>query len=370
MTVTISENITEEHKNQIVGALEGFTHPTLQKNLVALNAVKKIEKGGDVLRIEIQMPFAWNCGFSQLKTALSEQLQQISGCKEVKWQLTYQIATLKRANSHPAVKGVKNIIAVTSGKGGVGKSSVSVNLALALQAQGAKVGILDADIYGPSVPHMLGASDQRPTSPDNQHIVPITAHNLASNSIGYLMEADSATIWRGPMASSALNQLLNETLWPDLDYLVIDMPPGTGDIQLTLSQQIPVTGALVVTTPQDIALLDAVKGVSMFQKVSIPVLGVVENMSVHICSNCGHQENIFGTGGAEKMAEKYDVQILAKLPLHIRVREDLDRGVPTVVAEPNNEISQAFMQLAEKVASELYWQGSVIPSEIMFREVT
>ena len=251
----------------------------------------------------------------------------------------------------------------------MGKSTVTVNLALALQAQGARVGILDADIYGPSVPHMLGAADQRPTSPDNKHISPIIAHGLNANSIGFLMEADNATIWRGPMASSALSQLLNETLWNELDYLVIDMPPGTGDIQLTLSQQIPVTGAVVVTTPQDIALIDAIKGVAMFNKVSVPVLGIIENMSMHICSNCGHHETIFGIGGAQKIAEKYDVQVLGQLPLHIRLREDLDNGTPTVIAEPNGEITQFFLKLAEKVAAELYWQGSVIPGEIMFREV-
>ena len=251
----------------------------------------------------------------------------------------------------------------------MGKSTTSVNLALALKAQGARVGILDADIYGPSIPHMLGAADQRPISPDNKHITPIEAHGLYSNSIGYLMDANNATIWRGPMASSALSQLLQETWWPDLDYLVIDMPPGTGDIQLTLSQQIPVTGALVVTTPQDIALLDAIKGISMFERVSVPVLGIIENMSVHICANCGHHEHIFGTGGAAKVAEKYHTQVLGQMPLHIRLREDLDNGVPTVVAAPEDEISQAYLALAAKVASELYWQGSVIPSEIMIREV-
>ncbi|MCK3657644.1 sodium:proton antiporter [Pasteurellaceae bacterium Pebbles2] len=369
MTIQFSNNFSLEQQAQFELAFKSFQHYSLQKDLLALNAVKKIEKGGNTLRVELQMPFAWNSGFEQLKTALSEQLLALADAKEIKWQLTYQIATLKRANNHPAVKGVKNIIAVTSGKGGVGKSTTTVNLALALQAQGAKVGILDADIYGPSIPHMLGAADQRPTSPDNQHINPITAHGLQSNSIGYLMDSDNATIWRGPMASSALSQLLNETLWNELDYLVIDMPPGTGDIQLTLSQQIPVTGAVVVTTPQDIALLDAVKGISMFNKVSVPVLGIVENMSMHICSNCGHHEPIFGTGGAEKIAEKYNVKVLGQLPLHICLREDLDKGVPTVVSNSNQEIRQAYLQLAEKVASELYWQGSVIPGEIMFKEV-
>lgn len=361
--------LTEQHIVEIKGILQAFSHPTLHKDLIALNAFKKAELGGDTLRIELTMPFAWNSGFAALKAATEEKLKASSGASGVKWVLNYQIATLKRANNHPAVNGVKNIIAVTSGKGGVGKSTTSVNLALALQAQGAKVGILDADIYGPSIPHMLGAADQRPTSPDNQHITPIIAHGLQSNSIGYLMEPDNATIWRGPMASSALSQLLQETWWNELDYLVIDMPPGTGDIQLTLSQQIPVTGAVVVTTPQDIALLDAIKGISMFQKVSVPVLGIIENMSVHICANCGHHEHIFGTGGAEKVAQRYGTQVLGQMPLHIRLREDLDNGVPTMVAAPDHEISQAYLELGAKVAAELYWQGSVIPSEIMIREV-
>ncbi|MGQ0285943.1 iron-sulfur cluster carrier protein ApbC [Pasteurellaceae bacterium 22721_9_1] len=369
MATQFSNNLTNEQQAQLIQIFQSFTHSSLQKDLIALSAVKKIEKGGDTLRIEMQMPFAWNTAFIELQHAVTEQILAAAEVKQIKWIMNYQIATLKRANNHPAVKGVKNIIAVTSGKGGVGKSTTTVNLALALQAQGAKVGILDADIYGPSIPHMLGAADQRPTSPDNQHINPIIAHGLSTNSIGYLMDADNATIWRGPMASSALNQLLNETLWNELDYLVIDMPPGTGDIQLTLSQQIPVTGAVVVTTPQDIALLDAVKGISMFNKVSVPVLGIIENMSMHICANCGHHEAIFGTGGANKIAEKYGAQVLGQLPLHICLREDLDKGTPTVISNSNLEIKQAYLQLAEKVSSELYWQGSVIPGEIMFKEV-
>ena len=369
MATAFSENLTAEQQSQVLQVFQQFQHPSLQKDLIALNTLKKVEKGGDVLRIELQLPFAWNTGVEQVKQQLSDALLKATDSKEIKWVVNYQIATLKRANNQPAVKGVKNIIAVTSGKGGVGKSSVSVNLALALQAQGARVGILDADIYGPSIPHMLGAPHQRPTSPDNQHITPIKAHGLSANSIGFLMDEDNATIWRGPMASSALSQLLNETLWDSLDYLVIDMPPGTGDIQLTLSQQIPVTGAVVVTTPQDIALLDAVKGVSMFERVSVPVLGIVENMSMHICSNCGHHEAIFGTGGAEKMAQKYNVKVLGQLPLNIQVRQDLDAGKPTVVAAPDSEIAKSFLDLAEKVSTELYWQGSVIPGEILFREV-
>lgn len=369
MGILFSDNLTLSQQADIQNVLQKFQHASLQKDLLALSAVKKIEKGGETLRVEITMPFAWQVGFEQLKVELEADLLKISACQQLKWQLTHQIATLKRANNHPAVKGVKNIIAVTSGKGGVGKSTVSVNLAIALQKLGAKVGILDADIYGPSIPHMLGVANQRPTSPDNKHIMPIEAHQLFANSIGFLMEPDSATIWRGPMASSALSQLLQETLWPELDYLVIDMPPGTGDIQLTLSQQIPVTGAIVVTTPQDIALLDAIKGIAMFERVSVPVLGIVENMSMHICSKCGHQEAIFGTGGALRIAEKYQVKVLGQQPLHIRLREDLDKGTPTVAVAPESEITQSFLQLAQTVASELYWQGSVIPSEILFREV-
>ena len=244
-----------------------------------------------------------------------------------------------------------------------------LSLALALAAEGAKVGILDADIYGPSIPTMLGAENQRPTSPDGTHMAPIMSHGLATNSIGYLVTDDNAMVWRGPMASKALMQMLQETLWPDLDYLVLDMPPGTGDIQLTLAQNIPVTGAVVVTTPQDIALIDAKKGIVMFEKVEVPVLGIVENMSVHICSNCGHHEPIFGTGGAEKLAEKYHTQLLGQMPLHISLREDLDKGTPTVISRPESEFTAIYRQLADRVAAQLYWQGEVIPGEISFRAV-
>ncbi|QDJ13714.1 Fe-S-binding ATPase [Mergibacter septicus] len=354
---------------EIIVILSQFKHHSLEKNLLELNAIKKIELTDTTLHLQLQMPFVWNSVFEILKQQTTDSLLQVTNATEVQWHLNYQIATLKRANNQPAINGVKNIIAITSGKGGVGKSTVAVNLALALKAQGARVGLLDADIYGPSIPHMLGASQQRPTSPDNQHMTPIETHGIFTNSIGYLIDPDNATIWRGPMASNALTQLLSETWWPNLDYLVIDMPPGTGDIQLTLSQQIPVTGAIVVTTPQDIALLDAIKGIAMFEKVSVPVLGIIENMSVHICANCGHHEAIFGTGGAEKIAEKYQVKLLGQLPLHLRLREDLDRGIPTVVADIQDPISQAYLELAQQISAELYWQGKTIPSEIMIKEV-
>lgn len=293
----------EALRAMVAGTLANFQHPTLKHNLTTLKALHHVAWMDDTLHVELVMPFVWHSAFEELKEQCSAELLRITGAKAIDWKLSHNIATLKRVKNQPGINGVKNIIAVSSGKGGVGKSSTAVNLALALAAEGAKVGILDADIYGPSIPTMLGAENQRPTSPDGTHMAPIMSHGLATNSIGYLVTDDNAMVWRGPMASKALMQMLQETLWPDLDYLVLDMPPGTGDIQLTLAQNIPVTGAVVVTTPQDIALIDAKKGIVMFEKVEVPVLGIVENMSVHICSNCGHHEPIFGTGGAEKLAE-------------------------------------------------------------------
>lgn len=373
MTIYFSDNLSLDTQKALSQCLANFQHESLKKDLLALNAVKKIEKGAETLRIELQLPFAWGLGFAQLQAELSDTLLKLAKCQHIKWHLSHRIATLQRANQSAPIKGVKNIIAVSSGKGGVGKSTVSVNLALALQALGAKVGILDADIYGPSIPLMLGVMEQRPSSPDNKHMLPIKAHHLLANSIGFLMSPENATIWRGPVASGALTQLASETLWAEngqaLDYLVIDMPPGTGDIQLTLSQQIPVTGAIIVTTPQDVALLDAMKGVQMFKKVNIPVLGIVENMAMHICSHCGHQEAIFGTGGAEKMAQKYDLPLLSQQPLHIQLREDMDNGTPTMIKDPAGDIAQSFLHLAQKVTSQLYWQGQVIPSEILITEL-
>jgi ATP-binding protein involved in chromosome partitioning len=251
---------------------------------------------------------------------------------------------------------VKNVIAVASGKGGVGKSTTAVNLALALQAEGATVGILDADIYGPSQPRMLGAN-QRPTSQDGQSMEPIVSHGLQSMSIGYMIDEETPMIWRGPMVTHALEQLLRNTRWHELDYLVIDLPPGTGDTQLTLSQKIPVSGAIIVTTPQDIALLDARKGLKMFEKVNVPVLGVVENMSIHICSQCGHEEHIFGEGGGRRMAEQYQVDFLGALPLDIRIREETDSGRPTVIAEPDSRIAQIYREIARKAAARLALQA-------------
>lgn len=265
-----------------------------------------------------------------------------------------------------AVAGVKKIIAVASGKGGVGKSTTAVNLALALAAEGQKVGILDADIYGPSVPSMLGVPEgQRPEVIDGKRFAPVVAHGLQTLSMGNLITDDTPMVWRGPMASSALQQIIGQTLWHDLDLLIVDMPPGTGDIQLTLSQRVPLDGAVIVTTPQDIALMDAVKGVEMFNKVSVPVLGIVENMATHICSSCGHEENIFGAGGAQKMADKYGVSILGSLPLDIRIREDLDDGIPTLVKSPQGEIGQSYRQIAKNLLSALEQ-----PEEVAFPQIT
>ena len=252
--------------------------------------------------------------------------------------------------------GVKNIIAVASGKGGVGKSTVAANLALALVAEGAVVGVLDADIYGPSQPRMFGLSG-RPESPDGQSIEPMVNHGVQLMSIGFLVEEDTPMIWRGPMVTQALTQLLNNTRWRDLDYLVIDLPPGTGDIQLTLCQRVPVAGALIVTTPQDIALLDAKKGLKMFEKVEVPVLGIIENMATHICSSCGHEEHVFGEGGGEKMARQYHVPLLGSLPLDIRIREQADGGDPTVSAIPDSDIAARYREIARKTAAQLALQA-------------
>ena len=256
------------------------------------------------------------------------------------------------ATHEQSIPGVKHIIAVASGKGGVGKSTTAVNLALALAAEGARVGILDADIYGPSQPHMLGIGQQRPEiigEQGQQKMLPIRAYGIQSISMGYLVTEQTPMLWRGPMATGALQQLLMQTAWDNLDYLVVDMPPGTGDIQITLAQKVPVTGAVIVTTPQDIALLDAKKGVEMFRKVNVPVLGVVENMAIHICSNCGHAEHIFGEGGGERIARDYHTQLLGSLPLDLSIRANADGGKPSVVAEPDSAISQRYRDIARKI---------------------
>lgn len=359
--------MSEVDLSQVRKILSEFSHPTLQQDLITMSALKRCECIDCELFIELVMPFAWQRGFELLKQIASEQILAVLQVKQIHWSIRYNIATLKRANEQSAIKNVKNIIAVSSGKGGVGKSSTAVNLALALQQEGGRVGLLDADIYGPSIPTMLGTEDQHPMSPDNQHMTPIMAHGLATNSIGYLVEKNSAMVWRGPMASKALLQMLQDTLWPELDYLVIDMPPGTGDIQLTLAQNIPVTASVIVTTPQDIALIDAKKGIIMFNKVNIPTLGIIENMSYHICESCGHHEAIFGEGGASQLAELYETKLLGQIPLHRSLRQDLDNGNPSVISQPNSEFAKIYGEIADRIAAELYFKGTIIFPDIIFK---
>lgn len=352
---------TFSSKQDFCDWLNQFVHPNLIAGWANTPNLVKVSSSGT---FDIRFPFAANQLVETLELWISNQIQE-----QLVASFSFSVATLpvglETSVSSP-IKGVKNIIAVTSGKGGVGKSTTAVNLALAISKSGAKVGLLDADIYGPSVPIMLGQKQAKPEVQDNKWMKPIKAHGIFSHSIGYLVSQDEAAVWRGPMASKALGQLLNETLWPELDYLVVDMPPGTGDIQLTLSQQIPVTGALVVTTPQDLALADARKGVAMFNKVEVPVTGLVENMSYHICSSCGHREHIFGVGGAEAMSGEYGLDILAQIPLHIDMREDIDAGTPTVASRPQSEHSLLYMSLAERVCSKMYWHGKPKPEAINF----
>ena len=308
-----------------------------------------IQNGRAQVEVELGFPAA---GYRAVMTqSLAELIQRELGIGadiRIGWKVQTQAVQGQLA----ALPNVKNIIAVASGKGGVGKSTVAVNLALALAAEGAQVGMLDADIYGPSQPRMLGTSE-KPTSPDGKRMHPIEALGLQAMSIGFLIDEDQPMIWRGPMATQALMQLLNETQWRALDYLVVDMPPGTGDIQLTLSQRIPVSGAVVVTTPQDIALIDARKGLQMFNKVEVPILGLVENMSFFCCPNCGQRSEIFGAGGGERMSEQYGVELLGRIPLDARIRAQADAGKPTVAAEPDSEISAIYRDIARKVAARL-----------------
>lgn len=294
---------------------------------------------------------------AMIRDVVCDQLRAAGFDAPVNLKLHWQVRRhAVQGNLKPA-DGVRNIIAVASGKGGVGKSTTAVNLALALAAEGARVGLLDADIYGPSVPRMLGLTGEHPVTPDGKHFEPLSAHGIRAMSIGFLVDDAQPMVWRGPMVTSALNQMLGQTLWGELDYLLVDMPPGTGDIQLTLAQRVPVSGAVIVTTPQDIALSDARKGLQMFRKVNVNVLGIIENMSTHICSNCGHEEPIFGSGGGQRMAGEYEVALLGSLPLDIRIREQTDSGTPSVVAEPDGAVAQAYREAALCMAAQLSLSG-------------
>jgi ATP-binding protein involved in chromosome partitioning len=336
----------------VESAIKTYTDPYLEKDLVSAGCVKNIQVDGAKVSIDVAMGFPI-AGYEQALVAALTEKAKAAGAGEVQVNVDQRIVSHAAQKGVSHIKGVKNIIAVASGKGGVGKSTTSVNLALALAAEGANVAILDADIYGPSQPRMLGVEHQKPDSQDGQHLEPIMSHGLQSMSIGYLIEPETPMIWRGPMVTQALEQLLKETNWREVDYLVIDLPPGTGDTQLTLAQKVPVSGAVIVTTPQDIALLDARKAYKMFEKVEVPVLGVVENMSIHICSKCGHAEHIFGEGGGKNMAEQYSIPFLGALPLDIHIREQADSGKPTVVADPDGKVAEIYKDIARKVAAKL-----------------
>jgi ATP-binding protein involved in chromosome partitioning len=348
--------MAELTKERVEAAMKEYVQPDLDRDLVSAKCVKGIDIEGDQVRVKIELGFPAKSVAEQVKTAVADKVKAVAGVGMVQVDLSWRVVAHSVQKSLKPIDNVKNIIAVASGKGGVGKSTTAVNLALALSAEGARVGLLDADIYGPSQPRMLGITG-KPESKDGNSLEPMNSYHLQAMSIGFLIDEETPMIWRGPMVTQALEQLLNDTNWSELDYLVIDLPPGTGDTQLTLAQKVPVSGAVIVTTPQDIALLDARKGLKMFQKVEVPVLGVVENMSIHICSNCGHEEHIFGAGGGARLAEQYGVKLLGSLPLDIRIREETDGGKPTVVAEPDSRVSEIYREIARKTAAKLSLQA-------------
>ena len=349
-------------RESIENSLRELQDPWLQDSLLQVAEVNDITVAEDGVSISLTHLYASGGGQEQVCELIRKQVQQSTGVENVSVQLSTRVMEAPTPSQEVGLKGVKNIVAVASGKGGVGKSTTAVNLALALAADGAKVGILDADIYGPSIGKMLGVEDGRQPEVNlidgQQFFVPVEALGLKSNSMAYLVTEQTPMVWRGPMASGALLQLLNQTMWGELDYLVVDMPPGTGDIQLTLSQKVPVAGSVIVTTPQDLALLDARKGIEMFNKVNVPVLGVVENMAVHVCSNCGHAEHLFGEGGGSRMADEYRTRLLGALPLSMTIRQHVDAGMPTVAAyngesAKDSTEAQLYRDMARRMAAQL-----------------
>jgi len=358
--------MTDDRVREARLVVGNYVEPHLGMPLSEAKAVKSVRFEEGRVRVEVELGFPLERG----RLALGDQIQRLLaerasiGPSEV--QVGWKVRAQAGDGSRPPLPGIANVIAVASGKGGVGKSTTAANLAIALARDGARVGLLDADIYGPSQPRMMGLPGARPTSVDGRSMEPLSAHGVKIMSIGFLIEEEQPMVWRGPMVTQALTQLLNETNWGELDYLVVDMPPGTGDIQLTLSQRVPVSGAVVVTTPQDIALLDARKGLRMFQKVAIPVLGVIENMGTHVCSNCGHEEPVFGSGGGRSMAEQYGVALLASLPLDIRIREQTDGGCPTVAAEPDSPLGLAYFEMARHTAARLSVVQAAAPAAPKF----
>jgi ATP-binding protein involved in chromosome partitioning len=337
------------NESTIQEALKAIIDPNTGKDYVAGKSVRAVSVSGGVVQVEIELGYPAKTQWEVIAAQVRSAVQAVPGVTTASVQVRSRVIPHAVQRGVELLPGVKNIVAVASGKGGVGKSTTAVNLALALAAEGAKVGVLDADIYGPSVPTMLGVSE-RPESHDGKTMEPLENYGLQIMSIGLLVAQDEAMIWRGPMAIQALDQLLRQSNWKDLDYLIIDMPPGTGDIQLSLAQKVPLTGAVIVTTPQDIALLDVRKGITMFEKVGVPILGVVENMAVHVCSQCGHAEHIFGQEGGKRLAQQYNVDYLGALPLALHIREQADAGRPTVVAAPQSEVAGLYGAVARKVA--------------------
>jgi ATP-binding protein involved in chromosome partitioning len=333
---------------QVQSTLKGLVDPNTGKDFVATRAARNIKVAGDEVSLDIELGYPGKSQHDPIRRQVTQALKE-AGARAVTVKVTSKVVPHAVQRGVKLVPGIKNIIAVASGKGGVGKSTTAVNLALALAAEGASVGILDADIYGPSQPMMLGIAG-RPESKDGKSLEPMEGHGLQAISIGFLIDIDTPMVWRGPMVTQALEQLLKDTRWRDLDYLVVDLPPGTGDIQLTLAQKVPVTGAVIVTTPQDIALIDAKKGLKMFEKVGIPILGIVENMSFHVCPKCGHESHIFGAGGAERMAKEYGTELLGQLPLDEGIRRQADSGKPTVVSDPDGPVAEIYRRIARRCA--------------------
>ena len=347
---------------QVQTALKEITDPNTGKDFIATKSARNIKVSGTDVSLDIELGYPAKTQLELIRKLVEAKLAAIPGVGKIAVKVASKIVSHSVQRGVKLIPEIKNIIAVASGKGGVGKSTTAVNLALALAAEGANVGILDADIYGPSQPTMLGITG-RPESRDGKSLEPMLGHGLQAISIGFMIDVDTPMVWRGPMVTQALEQLLKDTHWQGVDYLVVDLPPGTGDIQLTLAQKVPVTGAVIVTTPQDIALIDARKGLKMFEKVGIPIIGIVENMSIHICSNCGHEEHIFGAGGADKMCKDYATEFLGALPLDIRIREQTDSGKPTVVADPDGRSAEIYRRIARRVAVKISEQAKDMSSK-------